>query len=243
GREETAPDELVETTRSNGALGVILDSFDRRLLETLHSAGVPAVVVDSLSVEVEADLVMQDGEMGAMRAAEHLAAEGLRRIGWVGPELREGSPQIADRFAGAVAGLARRGLALSEKLRATISLVDHDQARRAARALLSRKDRPDAILALWQRSVQAVVEASRELGLKPGEDFAMVGWSTKKYYFDRYVPLFTGGPVPPAVVWSLMDMARAAVRVLNMRRGHPRMSPVQMRIPARLWFHGTPPAV
>jgi hypothetical protein len=99
------------------------------------------------------------------------------------------------------------------------------------------------VLALWQKAAEALAWAARDLGLTPGKDFDMVGWATTKYYFDKYVPLFQGGPVPPAVVWNILDMAQAAIRCLKMRREAPKMAPVQIRIPARLWFYGKGPAV
>jgi hypothetical protein len=111
-----------------------------------------------------------------------------------------------------------------------------------AAEVLSGPDRPDGVLALWRPAAVAVVAAARRLGLVPGRDFRMAGWCAEEVYADGFAPIFDGGPVPPAVVWSARDLARAALARLAERRANPGLSEVRVTIPARLRFPGRPAA-
>jgi DNA-binding LacI/PurR family transcriptional regulator len=99
---------------------------------------------------------------------------------------------------------------------------------------LDRPDRPTAVLALWQEMTSALVAAARQLGLVPGREFEMVGWANEELYESAYLPLFAGGPVPPAVVWSIAEMAGVAVSALKQRRTEPGAPPRHLRVPAKL---------
>jgi DNA-binding LacI/PurR family transcriptional regulator len=135
------------------------------------------------------------------------------------------------RYAGALAGLARVGLAIPAKLR--VAAQDADAPVRA-RSLLARRDRPTAVLALWSRMSQAVAGAARELGLVLGKDLDIVGWSIEELYESAYRPGFPDGKVPPAIVWSASAMAQTAVTRLAERRANSNLPPMKISVPVKL---------
>jgi LacI family xylobiose transport system transcriptional regulator len=136
-----------------------------------------------------------------------------------------------DRLSGALAGLGRAGIELRPDM-----IVDGwgPGAQERGCELLSRRDRPTAILALWQDSSAALARAARELGLVPGRDFEMVGWAREEDFAETYASRFAPGPVPPAVVWRVTDMAEAAVSRLAERRRNPGLPALRIRVPTAL---------
>jgi DNA-binding LacI/PurR family transcriptional regulator len=228
------PGAAVARLREARARGVILRTVERAVLEALAGAGLAAVTVDAWDENVDVDAVIQDGFRGAMLAARHLASCGHRRIAWLGYSPAGANAQVAERLAGAVAGLERAGRELPRELRAEVPVEDLAALAVAARELLSRPDRPDAVLALWQPAWQLLLRAAEELGLSPGRDFAMVGWSTEEAYGLTYTPLFRAGQLQPAVVWSVEELATAAIARLDDRLARPELASVHIRIPARL---------
>jgi DNA-binding LacI/PurR family transcriptional regulator len=228
--------EVIEQLRSARVCGVVLDTIEPELLVSFRRAELPVVLIDRWGEGQDADLdvVVQDSFLGGVLAAMWLAGRGHRRIGWVGPQPMAGDLQIVERYAGAVGALDRAGLALAPELRVRAPLLDLKLARELARELLARPDRPTAVLALWQTMTTAVAEAARGLGLEPGRDFEMVGWSTEEHYRSGFLAGFGGGAAPPAITWSIARMAEAAVACLRRRRTEPRAPAVHLRVPTRL---------
>jgi DNA-binding LacI/PurR family transcriptional regulator len=108
------------------------------------------------------------------------------------------------------------------------------EAYEKGRALLARKKRPTAVLALWTRVATGLVAAARDLGLKPGKDFEMVGWARKEEYLREYKPAFPRGRPQPAIVWNPDQMAELAIERLGVRRTHPELEKVKLLVPVEL---------
>ena len=212
-----------------GACALVLDSSRPELLEGVRRAGHDAIAVDDWKPGAGLDAVVQDDFTGASLAAEHLVAAGCRRLAWFGQV--GGSCHGRMRYGGAAAALRAAGMDFARV--EPIDIEDPALVEKAA-ALLSGPDRPDGVLALWRPAAMAVVSAARRRGLVPGRELGMVGWCAEEVYADGFAPIFDGGPVPPAVVWSARDMARAALARLAERRANPGLPEVRITIPARL---------
>jgi LacI family transcriptional regulator len=174
------------------------------------------------------DVIVQDDYQAGMLAAEHLISRGHRRIAWIGPTVRTGHSLA--RLAGASAALWRSGLEMSPDLK--VETNDATVVPRT-RELLSRPDRPAAVLVLWRDVAVRVAAVARELGLAPGRDFEMVSLCVAEQYQRDYRPAF-GAWVPPAVTWSTRTMADMAISRLAERRSHPEMEVVRILMPVRL---------
>jgi LacI family transcriptional regulator len=192
------------------------------------------VVVETWQPGSEIDSVVQDGFGGGLLAVEHLVSRGHKRFGWLGLDHRTRNPLVVDRYAGAVAGLAREGMKLAREA-ATTNRGDRMQT--AALKLLSGARRPTAVLALWQGASEAVARAARELGLTVGKDFEMVGWANEEDYEEDFGSLFDAGNVPAAITWKMASMAETALERLELRRNRPDLPAIQLRIPTRLRSH------
>ena len=209
--------------------GVLLDRPSPELIGRVRESGLAAVLVSPGAETAGMDTVMQDSYQGGMLAAEYLLARGHRRIAWVGPTVRTGHSLA--RLAGAFAALLRGGVELTPPLRIETS---NDNVRERTRVLLSRRDRPGAILVLWRDDALAVAAVARELGLVACRDFEMVGWCVEEQYERDYRPAFAGGPVPPTIVWSARAMANLALARLAERRANPGLEAVRIHVPVTL---------
>ncbi len=231
GSEGRSYGEVMDLLEGGRISGAVLVSGEVELQQRVERSGAPVVMADTWREDSEIDSIVQDGFRGGLLAASHLLARGHRRIGWLGLDVRKGSQLAMDRYCGAAGGLARAGLSLSVEATATNRDADME---RAAMELLSASERPTGILALWQTATQALVRASRVLGLKPGEDFEMVGWANEEEYERSFCPLFSPGEVQPAIVWRVASMAETALARLEERRANPQLPAIHLRIPTRL---------
>jgi LacI family transcriptional regulator len=186
------------------------------------------VVAENWDPAHRIDSVIQDNFSGALQAAEHLVARGHKRIGWAGPAIE--SIQAVERWGGAVAGLARRGLEIPPELVASnVSMRNIE----AAQALLAWPDRPTAVIALWANVATAVARAAANLGLELGRDLELVGWATEEE-FESYRDFFPHGRAPATVTWRIETLAETALARLAERRTHPHLPPARINVETRL---------
>jgi DNA-binding LacI/PurR family transcriptional regulator len=234
GTEGRTHQEIIADLRTARVCGAILDTPSGELMAAIHGAGMPTLVVDDWREDLDIDAVVQDGFRGGLLAGSYLVEHGHKRVGWLGPV--GVSRQGLERYGGASAALAARGVDITAELRRELSNPEIPDGVEAAKKLLSMKDRPTAILALWQGCVASLVKAARELDLVPGKDFEMVGWATEAGYEKDFEALFTDGPVPPAVVWDVQTLGQTAVSRLAERRQNPELPVIKLKVPTRLRF-------
>ena len=223
--------QLASRLAASRASAVIIDTHDEEVIQEARALGLPAMMLDSWVDGSGIDSVMQDGQHGGMLAAQHLAGLGCRRIAWFGPTSR--NAHTMDRFGGVAAGLLGQGLRLAPEM-----IFDSSESEAgslaAARAMLAGSDRPEGVVALWSGHALSVKRAADEAGLIIGRDIRLVGWCAEELYEREYAPAFAGGPVAPAVTWSIRAMADSAMAVLAERRAHPELPPLRIRVPANL---------
>jgi DNA-binding LacI/PurR family transcriptional regulator len=203
---------VVDQILGGNAWGVILDTIRDELRAAVLKAGLPVVMVNSWWEGDSVDVALQDNYRGGFIAADHLVRWGAERIAWFGAT--GDWCHSRERFGGAVAGLLSHGRDFAGE---QVIAPDNATAGESARKLLSGKNRPDGVLAFGRGGIAAIHEASKELGLKIGRDLEAVGWIVEDCYDLHYRPIFGGGYVPPAVVWSAREMAERAVALLAER--------------------------
>jgi DNA-binding LacI/PurR family transcriptional regulator len=228
GRE---PAEVLERCIASRAWGLIVDMHSPEIVALARDAGLTVVMVDAWHEEAEVDSVFQDDFLGGMLAGAHLAAAGHESVAWFGPVT--GSVHSMGRYGGALLGLRRANARLGAEV--GVDLDDPDLVERARR-LLSRRNRPRAVMALWSNCAAAVGTAAGELGLKLGRDLDLVGWCAEEMYLTEYAPQFPGGGVPALVTWSIEALAQTAVARLAERRTRHEGPALRIKIPTRLWL-------
>jgi DNA-binding LacI/PurR family transcriptional regulator len=232
GAKGIAYEEVIEQCRASRAWGVIIDAHSPSIVEMARKAGLTCVMVDAWHPDAEADAVIQDGFNGGLLAARHLVEKGHRRIAWYGPV--GASVHSMTRFGGASSGLMKAGVPLTQEAIVETPEGDYPEM---ARKMLSAKNRPTAVLALWRERCLEIADAADELGLTLGKDLDVVGWVVDEQYDETYAAHFRDGHVPPAVVWDVNTLAETAVARLAARREHPDLPPMRINIKTALRFH------
>lgn len=225
--------ETIERLRTARVCGVVLDADAGDLLPELQSHGIPVVMADVLREDGRFDSVMQDGFAGGLAAGRWLSGRGHKRVTLLHHELHDSAHAVA-RYGGAAAGLAAAGVFLSRNHLVQTKLRDEPDAYAKALKLLGAKERPRAVLALWQGMGEAMARAAAKKKLKIGYDFDLVSWSTEEDYETHFVPIFPVGQVPAAVVWRVADMAERCIALLAQRRANPGLPAMNVRVATRL---------
>ncbi|MBN9239204.1 MAG: LacI family transcriptional regulator [Micrococcales bacterium 70-64] len=186
-RESTYLD-LFEEQRVHGILISPYADITPRL-HSLRSRGIPVVLVDRTSEDASFSSVSVDDIAGGTLAAEHLLAQGRRRIAFVGGPFA--IRQVADRLEG-----ARRAVAAHPG--ATLEVVEIGgltvlEGRAAGTALAARPpaERPDAVFAANDLVSMGLLQALMMQGSRvevPGE-MALIGYDDIDFASAAVVPL------------------------------------------------------
>ena len=202
---------LATTLRSSGLAPILADSLtDHRIgvgsVEMLLAQDVDGLVIVGTTTEVDAitaaaervpvvlagtrdpelpnlDIVVNDDFTGAREATEHLLALGHTRIAHL-----TGPGQIgALRLAGFRSAVAAAGL--DPERYVETGGMSEEGGYAAARRLLSRPDRPTAVLAFNDVAAIGALSAADDLGLLVPEDVSLIGYDNTHLARIRHISL------------------------------------------------------
>ncbi|WP_449393567.1 LacI family DNA-binding transcriptional regulator [Devosia riboflavina] len=187
--------------------GIVLasTSLSSELSEECAAAGIPVVLFNRTTERDAVSSVTTRNREGGRRVAEFLVAGGHKRFGYISG--LQSSSTNRDRFGGYSEGLAEAGYT---EIMLEVGNYDRAEAEAAARKMLSRPDRPDALFVANDHMAVAVMDVARhELGLSIPEDLSIVGYDdvgparwTSYGITSMSQPL---GPMVEATVGILMD--------------------------------------
>ena len=159
------------------AIILIAPIFGDETAETIDAVRVPVVVLDPRRVEEvskRCPVVHVDNYTGSRAATEHLLDLGHQRIGYVGGDSSFDTADARRRgFIDAVS--LRLGTKPSDGLMMESGFSQPDGFI-AGVELLSRHDRPSAIVASSDVAAFGVIDAARSLGLAVPDDLSVVGF-------------------------------------------------------------------
>jgi DNA-binding LacI/PurR family transcriptional regulator len=179
-------------------LSVVPDSL------TDAAASVPVVIVGERDVG-GVDIVVDDDELGARLAVDHLVELGHERIAHI-----EGAPSTTARYRRAGYEQAMTQYGLLSYIVVEPGDFTEEGGYRAARALLSRRPRPTAIFAPNDLVAIGALSAADELGHRVPADLSIVGYDNTHLAAIRHISLTT-------VDQPRRDMGRVAAELLCAR--------------------------
>ena len=165
---------------------------------------VPTVLLDMYVEGLPYDVIKTDNVEAGRIATDYLLALGHRRIGII-----VGIPGLAtsdDRHAGYLKAFAEHGITPASDL-AVAGNFDQFEAEAAATELLSRPDRPTAMIAISNMMTVGMLFALKALRLGIPEDVSVVGIDDLE--FAKLV-----NPPPTVVATPFLAMARRAIELL-----------------------------
>lgn len=150
------------------------DTVDYSHFQKIHSMGIPLVFFARTCLPELFSHVVADGDVAARNATRHLIASGNRRIAFIGgPNHLD---MVRRRKHGYLEALREAEIPIDRNL-VFCDRIDFEVARDATLRLLSREDRPDAILAFNDIVTYAAFDAIKAKGLKIPEDVSIIGFS------------------------------------------------------------------
>jgi len=134
----------------------------------------PLVFADRVAYEIDADKVLIDNYNAAFEATNHLIEQGYRRIGHLAGEQHRYIYQ--KRYEGYLDALKKKDLEANENL-IYYSRLNLEDGRIAAKSLLSKEIKPDAIFAANDTSAVGFMQQAENMGFLVPEDIGIVGFN------------------------------------------------------------------
>jgi LacI family transcriptional regulator len=197
---------ILEHLSNQRVAGIIIStlSHDPAQVQHIRRLDMPYVLVDQKVEGLEADFVASDNVLASAILTEHLIRFGHRRIAHIAG--RKGLWTAERRLDGFRATMASAGIDVDESL-----VVDGDYmgdtAYAQAMRLLTRADRPTAIIAANNLMALGALQAMHDLGFRCPEDLSLVSIDDVPW----------GNVIRPRitmVVQAVEDMARIATEFL-----------------------------
>lgn len=177
----------VDVLLANRADGIILsfahETNDYEHVKMIQHLGIPLVLFDRTTNELEASKVVTDSIAGGFQAVQHLISEGCRRIALLmGPKhINTGG----NRMQGYIKALTSNGISINPAYIYHCSDFNTEAGRQAALELLNLPEPPDAFFGISDDLVIGAMDAVKEKGLSIPKDIALVGFSNTKR--SRYI--------------------------------------------------------
>ena len=197
---------------------------ERVTLPEITRTGTPLVLIDR-GVDVGCDQVVPENFSSSRSLTEHLLDLGHRRIAVV--RGLAGISSTIERFDGYAAALANRGIPIDPAL-VLDGESNTEAAEREVHALMSRADRPTALVSLNNAMTIGTLKAIRGLGLSIPADVAFLCYDDFEWS-DLFEPRLT------AAAQDVDTIGATAVEMLLRRIRGNDDAPQQIRVPTT--FH------
>ncbi|AKS31501.1 LacI family DNA-binding transcriptional regulator [Mycolicibacterium goodii] len=221
--EKRVVDSLLDR-KVDGMIVAPAAGSERTVLPEIIRTRTPLVLIDR-GADIESDQVGPENTASARALTEHLLDIGHRRIAVV--RGLAGISSTTERFDGYAAALAGRGVDLDPEL-----VVDGesntDAAERGVHALMSRANRPTAVVSMNNAMTIGTLKAIRRLGLTIPADVAFVCYDDFEWS-DLFEPKLT------AAAQDVETIGATAVELLLRRIGGDETAPQHIRVPTT--FH------
>ncbi|CAN5294847.1 LacI family DNA-binding transcriptional regulator [soil metagenome] len=191
------------------------------IVEELGRRDVPLVLL-ARPMLGSADSVGAENQSTARALTSHLIGHGYRRVGFIGDP--KGSPDVGERWRGFVGAHRAAGREPSDPVTSGFRTAD---GLLAGTALLSKSDRPDAVVCANDEIAMGVLEAARAARISVPHNLAVTGWDDIPAARHLAPPLTT-------VRQPMLDLGRRAAELLRDRISTHRSEPRHELLPTEL---------
>jgi DNA-binding LacI/PurR family transcriptional regulator len=171
-RREREYIDVLEARQVDGIVYMAGLGSNRRLAELVARGGIPVVTADERLRDLDLPGVFLMNERAGAMVADHLAALGHTRLGFIGGPRH--LPTVGERLAGFAAGAASHGLALAD---GWVTYADNraEGGQLAAAVLMALDVPPTAVFVANDMMALGVLEYCRSAGLAVPGDLSVVG--------------------------------------------------------------------
>jgi LacI family transcriptional regulator len=203
--KEIAIFKLLQTGRVDGImLSLSEQTCDISHLRELKERGIPLILFDRITYQLDVTTVTTDNSAGGKMATEHLIEKGCKRIAFLG--ISKTLSVSTGRMDGYREALEENSMQQDEDF---VLCCDGDDRKNKEliRNLLTRKDRPDGIFASVETLAISTYEVCEELGLIIPKDLKVIAFSNS-YLAALLNPSLT------AIAQPAFEMGREAAAIL-----------------------------
>ena len=197
--------KLLQNGRVDGImLSLSEQTCDITHLRELKEKGVPLILFDRITDQLDVTTVTTDNSAGGKRATEHLIERGCKRLAFLG--ISRTLSVSTGRMNGFLDALKANSIPREDDM---ILCCDGDDQKNKEliRNLLKRPDRPDGIFASVETLAISTYEVCEELGLKIPRDLKVIAFSNS-YLAALLNPSLT------AIAQPAFEMGREAAAIL-----------------------------
>lgn len=211
--------------RVDGVVIVPCNDLSRDALEQFGQFHIPTVLIDREIATLNVDVIQGDNVKAATTLTQHLLAQGHKRIGFISTDNRISTSR--DRMHGYRSALDIAGIAFDSSLVYEESIDLEDNGYAMAYKLLTRSDRPSAVVAGNSLVLMGFVQACADLRIRIPTDIAVVSFDDIEYA-SVLCPFFTVIDLP-----SIQMGYQATERLLHLIR-HPDTKPINRKLSATM---------
>lgn len=223
------PGTIARVNKPDRAGVLLMGEYSAELARFVQSCVHPIVLVDIIE-DVPADVVTTDNHAGINEAFDHLYELGHRRIGFVG--WRKTAAGFRERYAAYKLKMVEAGLPIVPEWIGADFACRIDEAENAARRILSRPDRPTALMCGNDVDALGIYRAAAALNIRIPDELSVVG-------FDDHESAALVTPALTTVKSPTVEMGAQAVRQLVLQIRQPKQSPCRVRLLPKLIVRGS----
>lgn len=171
----------IQYLSSRGVDGILIsvstETSDFEHIRNLHQKGLPIVLFDRISPDINTHTIIVDNFKGTYEATEHLIANGYKKIAAISNS--EFLSISSERLAGYKEALNSNGIKINKDYirHCYYGGMVFAEVEEAINQLLILKDPPDAIITLSDKLTIGALKTIKRRGLKIPDDIAIVGFS------------------------------------------------------------------
>lgn len=207
--------KVLASMREHNAAGIMIcPAFDtpRSLTKEVQSWGIPLVVLVRSLGAGSYDYVGSDNEAGVLLAMKHLVKAGHRRIAYLGGRV---GVVYEQRLAGYRKALEEARIRFDPRL-IVPSIPNREGGREALDRALALSPAPTAAVCYNDITAFGALGALGDRGLRPGRDFALIG-------FDNVLDAAHSNPALSTIDVRPGELGEQAAAALMARIRHPRL--------------------
>ena len=199
------------------------ETKDFKHIDEFTRYGVPVVLFDKVSSELNVSKVVTDDYGGAFQATEHLINQGFSRIALIrGSDVASNTRM---RIAGYQDALKKHHITPDEKLNVLCKDFSIDEGKYLCKQILESENPPDAIFTLADNLAIGALKAAKELNLRIPDEIAIVGFND--WYLCNVVepslssvrqPGFEMGKVATQILIKEMKLLKTEQKVIPVNR-------------------------
>lgn len=170
--------EMLQTMNQFGVDGILLSlarkttNFDE-VLNTMQFR--PLVLVDKVSTKIPCTQIVIDDEDAAFRIVEHLIQTGKKRIAIIKETEKSFNSEM--RYLGYLRALKTYKIEIDESIILSSEDISMQQGKRLGTALISMKNRPDAIFTVTDSAAIGVIKTINNNNISIPDEIAVAGFS------------------------------------------------------------------